>query len=303
MVDAARFLTWILANKHFLNKQMCLRHMCIRLSIVLAIFKWISILLPIVHTQHTCASDFKSIVLAIFRWIFTIPIHYTYMWIWSTLQANRTLSITGSDCQVRLQKLLSTCASKKCDRGLSDFDSGLLILTTPEKPLERKNVFFLQTCWLLNACCHVEACKCPSASHASFVWSLSDRVVEWVDLTIPTIQCCLKAAGGLWQVGPTQLFQNCNLPNFSRNYFTTTTVRARTLKRGQWLVRTGVDWELGAGALTLVESWPWLLRPPCSTASCLVSAFFPRGCISQVWSTAFLLFSQLYFPYSVNRIS
>ena len=185
MVDAARFLTWILANKHFLNKQMCLRHMCIRLSIVLAIFKWISILLPIVHTQHTCASDFKSIVLAIFRWIFTIPIHYTYMWIWSTLQANRTLSITGSDCQVRLQKLLSTCASKKCDRGLSDFDSGLLILTTPEKPLERKNVFFLQTCWLLNACCHVEACKCPSASHASFVWSLSDRVVvEWVDLTI-----------------------------------------------------------------------------------------------------------------------
>ena len=32
----------------------------------------------------------------------------------------------------------------------------------------------------------------------------------------------LQAAGGFWQVAQlsSQLFQNCNLPNFSRNYFT-----------------------------------------------------------------------------------
>ena len=83
MIDATRFLTWVLANKH-----------C-----PCAIFQWISInshicvhthvhqikqnpchlqvdlnKLPNVHTHTTHMCIRLSIVLAIFRWIFTIPI-------------------------------------------------------------------------------------------------------------------------------------------------------------------------------------------------------------------------------------
>ena len=83
IIDAARFLTWVLANKH-----------C-----PCAIFQWISInshicvhthvhqikqnpchlqvdlnKLPNVHTHTTHMCIRLSIVLAIFRWIFTIPI-------------------------------------------------------------------------------------------------------------------------------------------------------------------------------------------------------------------------------------
>ena len=110
-------------------------------------------------------------------------------------------------------------------------------------------------------------------------------------------------------VGPrssTQLFQNCNLPNFSRNYFTAAAVRAR--RRGQWLVRTGVDWS-GFDPCVLCAPCGLGCLPPCHRVNCLLDALFPWGEVAFVsfyqlsstiiLSTTFLHFLQS-FPYSVQ---
>ena len=90
------------------------------------------------------------------------------------------------------------------------------------------------------ACCHVEACKCQLASHASFVWSLSDRVVvEWVDLTIlkltanqPSNVASRQQVGcGRWD--PLNYFKIVICPIFRGIILQQrrAAVRARTLKR------------------------------------------------------------------------
>ena len=174
--------SWTLASKHFLNIHMCIRHMCIRLSIVLAIFKWISPSSQLyTHNTHvhqilkalSLPSSGESLQFPYIHVDLMVTnlvngkLYFIHNWVWLSSTATIT-SINMCIENIILSWMILTAVCR--------FWCHL--------PLERTNVFFLQTCRLFNACCHVEACKCPSASHASFVWSLSDQVVEWVDLTI-----------------------------------------------------------------------------------------------------------------------
>ena len=150
----------------------------------------------------------------------------------------------------------------------------------PWKPFENRNVLF--QC-LLSCRVTWEVCNCPLASLIRsdklcliVTWSGDElAVLPLLAHLLSTIERRPKAAGVLWQVvgSPTQLFQNCNLPNFSRNYFTARSTRAR--KRAMagkdrcWL-GTGFDpRRRGLGC-----------NPPCASACLQRLSFHLRVCIS-----------------------